>query len=55
VLSGTEGYPQEAPTLIERYESAVPEEVHSHVLRFFPSAPSRVVDIAQAPGATPLG
>lgn len=50
MLSGTEGYAQEAPELVERYETAAPEDIHGPVLRFFPSPPSRVVDIGAGTG-----
>jgi len=50
VLSGTEGYAREAAELVARYESADPEDVHAPVLRFFPSASARVVDIGSGTG-----
>lgn len=50
VISGTEGYEEEAPKLIDQYEGLAFEGVHRHVLPFFPPAPGPVLDIGAGTG-----
>ncbi|CAD6514213.1 hypothetical protein LMG28727_00869 [Paraburkholderia kirstenboschensis] len=44
-VSGTEGYAQEAGSLIRRWQSISFADQHSQVLHLLPDAPSRVLDI----------
>lgn len=46
----TSGYSDSAPTLIQRYESISFEQVHAPVLKFFPAAPARVLDVGAGTG-----
>ena len=48
--SGTEGYAQEAPELLERYESIAFADVHAGVLHLMPSPPCRILDIGSGTG-----
>ena len=50
VVSGTEGYAEEAATLLERYESIAFETVHRQVMHLFPEAPCAVLDIGAGTG-----
>ena len=50
VLSGTEGYAAEAPSLFERYETFDFSQVHGPVLKFFPVERSMIVDIGAGTG-----
>ena len=49
-VPGTEGYAEEAETLIERYESADFEALHGPVRHLFPDPPSRVLDVGAGSG-----
>jgi SAM-dependent methyltransferase len=49
-VSGTEGYSEEAETLVRRYESVSFAEVHRAVLHLIPTAPSEVLDIGSGTG-----
>jgi SAM-dependent methyltransferase len=44
------GYSESAPDLIAQYESISFEQVHGPVLRFFPPAPARALDIGAGTG-----
>ncbi|MCR9270282.1 MAG: class I SAM-dependent methyltransferase [Hyphomonadaceae bacterium] len=44
------GYADEAPDLLQRYESFAPEEVHAHWRQWFPKPPRRVLDIGAGTG-----
>jgi len=44
------GYAAEAPDLLKRYEAVSFNEVHSHVLSYFPSNPSSIIDIGSGTG-----
>ena len=46
----TAGYAEQAPAMLQRYESASSERVHADFLDWFPSAPSRVLDIGAGTG-----
>ncbi len=46
----TQGYAQEAPALIEQYESLSFADVHASVLHLIPSTPGRVLDIGSGTG-----
>lgn len=48
--SGTQGYAEEAPELIARYEALPFEAVHGPLARFFPEAPASVLDIGAGTG-----
>ncbi len=48
--SSTAGYAAEAPTMLQRYESASSERVHAGLLDWFPSVPSLVLDIGAGTG-----
>ena len=48
--SGTEGYAEEAETLIRRYESVSFDEVHAAVLHLLPDKPGRALDIGAGTG-----
>ena len=49
-VASTSGYAQQASSLFERYEKRESEHVHAAVLRWFPCAPSRVLDIGAGTG-----
>ena len=49
-VSGTEGYAENAETLIERYESVSFAEVHAQVLHVLPDKPGRMLDIGAGTG-----
>jgi len=49
-VKSTAGYASEARDLLKRYEAVSFKDVHSHVLSYFPSNPSSVVDIGSGTG-----
>lgn len=49
-FAGTEGYAEQAPKLIARYESIAAEEVHEKILHLIPDAPCRTLDIGAGSG-----
>ncbi|WP_404401614.1 class I SAM-dependent methyltransferase [Pelagibacterium halotolerans] len=49
-LNGTQGYAEEADTLVVRYERAAFSEVHRPILDMIPAAPARVLDIGSGTG-----
>ena len=50
LVSGTEGYAEEAEALVKRYESLAFADVHRRVLHLIPTAPCRVLDIGSGTG-----
>jgi SAM-dependent methyltransferase len=50
MTSGTQGYAEEAETLIKRYESVLFTDVHELVLHLIPTTPCRVLDIGSGTG-----
>ena len=48
--SGTEGYAEQAQTLIPRYESRSFDQVHAQFLHLLPDKPGRVLDIGAGTG-----
>lgn len=50
MVAGPRGYAEDAPTLVERYESVTFEQVHREVLHLFPSNPSDVLDVGAGSG-----
>lgn len=51
MISGTQGYREEAEELVKRYESISFAEKYQAVLHLIPSAPCRVLDIGAGTGA----
>ena len=49
-VASTSGYTTEAPDLLQRYESLDPVEVHTRWRKWFPRAPSRILDIGAGTG-----
>lgn len=49
-VSGTEGYAEQAPLLLEQYEQWSGEEIHGPVMEYFPPAPAAIVDIGAGTG-----
>jgi SAM-dependent methyltransferase len=49
-VSGTEGYAEEAPDLLQRYESVTFAEAHRPILHLIPREPCTVVDIGAGTG-----
>lgn len=49
-LSSKSGYAEEADDLFARYEKRRSEDVHADVLHWFPTTPSRVLDIGAGTG-----
>ena len=49
-VSGTEGYPEEAESLIRQYESFSFADVHGPELHLIPVAPCRVLDVGSGTG-----
>lgn len=49
-INGTEGYAENAQELSVRYEGLRQEDVHRHVLHFFPAPPASVLDIGAGTG-----
>jgi len=54
-VSGTENYAEEAPELLERYESISFADQHRFVMHLIPTAPSRVLDIGAGTGRDAAG
>jgi 2-polyprenyl-3-methyl-5-hydroxy-6-metoxy-1,4-benzoquinol methylase len=54
-MSGTEGYADEASSLLKQYESISFADVHQHVRHLIPTAPSRVLDIGAGTGRDAAG
>lgn len=52
---GTQGYADEAPVLVERYEAISFEALHRSVLHLAPPAPARVLDIGAGTGRDAAG
>lgn len=50
VVSGTEGYAEEAAVLLDRYEKSRFEDVHAAVRQYFPERASTIVDIGAGTG-----
>jgi SAM-dependent methyltransferase len=50
ILNSNAGYANEAPGLLQRYESLDPLQVHAHWREWFPQAPSRILDIGAGTG-----
>jgi SAM-dependent methyltransferase len=50
VVSGTEGYAEEAHTLVESYERIPFAKLHEEVLHLIPSIPCRALDIGSGTG-----
>lgn len=50
LISGTEGYADEAPLLFERYEKIEFSKAHGPVQHLFPTKPSDIVDIGAGTG-----
>jgi 2-polyprenyl-3-methyl-5-hydroxy-6-metoxy-1,4-benzoquinol methylase len=50
MLSGTEGYAEEAENPFRRYENISFADVHASVLHLIPTAPCRVLDIGSGTG-----
>lgn len=50
VVSGTEGYAEEAAVLLDRYEQSSFDDVYAAVQQFFPVQPSTIVDIGAGTG-----
>jgi SAM-dependent methyltransferase len=48
---GTQGYAEEAASLLERYENVAPSEKHRRILPLLPAPPGRVLDIGAGTGA----
>ena len=48
--ASTSGYAEQAPAMLQRYESASSERVHADFLDWFPRGPSRVLDIGAGTG-----
>ncbi len=51
MINGTQGYAQEAPTLLKRYESRSFRDKHRPVLHLIPDSPCSVLDIGSGTGA----
>ncbi len=49
-IKGTQGYAEQAETLLVRYESFSFDEAHAPVLHLVPTTPSRVLDIGSGTG-----
>ena len=49
-VSGTEGYAEQAETLVQRYESRSFDQVHAQFLHLLPDKPGRVLDIGAGTG-----
>jgi len=54
-VSGTENYAEEAPELLERYETISFADQHRFVMHLIPTAPSRVLDIGAGTGRDAAG
>ncbi len=49
-VSGTEGYAEEAATLLRQYESIRFEDVHRQVLHLIPTVACRILDVGAGTG-----
>lgn len=49
-VSGTEGYAEQAKSLLAPYESCRTEEVHADFLPFFPTSPLQIIDLGSGTG-----
>ena len=49
-VSGTEGYAEQAESLVERYERVSFAEVHRAILHLLPTVPGRVLDVGSGTG-----
>jgi SAM-dependent methyltransferase len=54
-MSGTEGYSDEASSLLKQYESISFADAHQQVRHLIPTAPSRVLDIGAGTGRDAAG
>jgi len=54
-VSGTEHYAEEAPDLLQRYETISFAETHRSVMRLIPKDPCRVLDIGSGTGRDAAG
>lgn len=54
-ISGTEHYAEEAPELLERYESVSFADHHRSVMHLLPTVPGRVLDIGAGTGRDAAG
>ncbi len=52
---GTQGYADEAPALLQRYEAIEFGEIHGNILHLVPSTPSRILDIGAGTGRDAAG
>jgi SAM-dependent methyltransferase len=50
LVSGTEGYAEQAEDLFKRYESIAAAETHKAVLHLIPAVPGRILDIGSGTG-----
>lgn len=55
LISGTEGYAEQADALVDRYESRSFAEIHARVLPLLPKAPGWVLDIGAGTGRDAAG
>lgn len=55
VISGTEGYANEAEALVKQYESLAFADIHSKVLHLIPTTAARVLDIGAGTGRDAAG
>lgn len=49
-MQGTEGYREEAATLVPRYEELIFQDVHREVMHLFPAPPAQVLDVGAGTG-----
>jgi SAM-dependent methyltransferase len=49
-VSGTEGYAEEAESLVAQYERAPFSELHAHILHLIPARPGTILDIGSGTG-----
>src|SRR5258708_16737110 len=54
-IRGTENYTDEAPELLQRYESISFADAHLHVMHLIPPAPCRILDIGAGTGRDAAG
>ena len=52
---GTEGYAEEAETLVQQYESISFDKAHASILHLLPEPPARVLDIGAGTGRDAAG
>lgn len=55
MVSGTEGYADEADALVKQYESIAFADVHKNVLHLIPTEPSDILDIGAGTGRDAAG